>query len=134
MADVSADDPVNALAERLLGAARTGDLATITAYVDAGAPVDLTADTGDTLLMLAAYHGHASVVKALLERGADPEVANERGQRSLAAAVFKGHLDVIELLMGAGADADAGQPSARGTAAMFERSDILDLLGETRAR
>lgn len=130
MSDTSADDPVAALAVRLLDAARHGDTAILVAYVDAGAPVDLAGDTGDTLVMLAAYHGHTSTVQALLERGADLELANERGQRPLAAAVFKGHLEVIRTLVDAGADPDAGQPSARGTANMFERHDILEVLGE----
>lgn len=137
MADVPADapaaDPVAALAERLIAAARSGDAPTLVAYVDAGVPVDLAADTGDTLLMLAAYHGHAEAVRALLGRGADPELANARGQRPLAGAVFKGHLDVVRLLVEAGADAEAGQPSARGTASMFERSDILDILDSSDA-
>lgn len=129
MSDSPADDRVAALAERLLDAARKGDTATLTAYVDAGAPVDFAGDTGDSLVMLAAYHGQTSTVRALLDRGADVEAANERGQRPLAGAVFKGHLDVVRLLVEAGADPDAGRPSARATATMFERHDMLDVMG-----
>lgn len=36
-------------------------------------PVDLTDASGNTLLMLAAYHGHPGTVTALLEAGADPD-------------------------------------------------------------
>src|SRR5699024_9900387 len=43
-------------------------------------PQNLTNDSGDTLLMLAAYHGHADTVRALLTRGADPNRLNDRGQ------------------------------------------------------
>jgi len=46
-------DPV-ALANWLFDLARQGDAARLAAYVDAGAPVDLTDAEGNTLLMLAA--------------------------------------------------------------------------------
>lgn len=122
-------DDVAALAERLLDAARQGDTATLVAYVEAGAPVDLQGPSGDTLLMLAAYHGHAEAVVALLERGADANRANAKGQAPLAGAVFKGYLDVVRALVAAGADPDGGEPSARATARMFQREDLLDALG-----
>ncbi|CAN5707952.1 ankyrin repeat domain-containing protein [soil metagenome] len=116
------------LAVRLLDAARMGDAAVLAAYVDAGAPVDLVADTGDSLLMLAAYHGHADAVAALLQRGADTELANAKGQTPLAGAVFKGYTPIVVALVAAGADPDAGQPSARAAAVAFDRPDLLDLL------
>lgn len=101
------DAEVIALAGKLFDAARAGDSATLAAYVDAGAPADLTNDRGDTLLMLAAYHGHAATVAALLERGADPNRANDRGQTPLAGAVFKGAEDVLAVLLDGGADPGA---------------------------
>ncbi len=119
------DDAVAALAARLLDAARRGHTAMLTAYVEAGAPVDLAASTGDTLVMLAAYHGHDETVKALLERGADPDRANDKGQTPLAGAVFKGYEAVIDALVAAGANPDGGTPSARAAATVFERADLL---------
>jgi len=101
----------------------------LAAYVDAGAPVDLAAATGDTLLMLAAYHGHIEAVAVLLGRGADADQANAKGQTPLAGAVFKGHSEVVAALVAAGADPDGGQPSARAAATMFDRHDLLALLG-----
>ncbi|WP_293785407.1 ankyrin repeat domain-containing protein, partial [uncultured Aeromicrobium sp.] len=50
------------LAHQLFDLARRGDTERLVAYVDAGAPVDLTDAQGNTLLMLAAYHGHAATV------------------------------------------------------------------------
>ncbi|MFE4462784.1 ankyrin repeat domain-containing protein, partial [Nocardia tengchongensis] len=44
------------LAGKIFDLARTGDAATLAAYLDAGVPVNLTNDNGDTLLMLAAYY------------------------------------------------------------------------------
>lgn len=90
-------------------------------FVDAGVPVDHADAAGNTLLMIAAYHGHARLVKGLADRGADVDRLNARGQSPLAGAVFKGADDVIVALLDAGADPDAGTPSARATAEMFER-------------
>ncbi|MER7752346.1 ankyrin repeat domain-containing protein [Kitasatospora sp. NPDC097643] len=119
------DAEVIALAGKLFDLARAGDVDTLAAYVDAGAPADLTNDRGDTLVMLAAYHGHAAAVTALIERGADPNRANDRGQTPLAGAVFKGAEDVIDALLAGGADPKAGAPSAVETALMFGKADLV---------
>ena len=79
--------------------------------------------------MLAAYHGHADTVRLILQHGGDANSANDRGQTPLAGAVFKGYTEVARALLDAGADPDAGTPSARAAAQMFERTDILALLG-----
>ncbi len=105
--------------------AREGDVERLAAYVDSGVPVELTDAAGNTLLMLAAYHGQAAGVRVLVQRGACVDALNDRGQSPLAGAVFKGEDDVVAALLEAGADPEAGQPSARATAEMFGRSDLL---------
>lgn len=95
------------------------------AYVEVGAPVDLTDADGNTLLMLAAYHDQPDTVTALAAQGADVNALNHRGQSPLARAVFKQADAVIAALLAAGADPDAGTPSARATAAMFWASGPL---------
>lgn len=122
------DDETLALAHTLFDAAREGNSALLGGYLAAGAPATLTNAAGDSLLMLAAYHGHAGTVAALLARGADPGQPNDRGQTPLAGAVFKGEVDVVRTLVAAGADPDGGHPTARQTAAMFERLDLAELL------
>jgi hypothetical protein len=117
------------LAGKVFDFARRGDSARLAAYVDAGVPVDLTNDAGDTLLMLAAYHGHTEAVAALLERSADPNRANDKGQTPLAGAVFKGETEIVRDLTAAGADPDAGTPSARDAAVMFGKNELLELFG-----
>jgi ankyrin repeat protein len=89
----------------------------------------MTNAAGDSLLMLAAYHGHVDTVRLILAHGGDANTANDRGQTPLAGAVFKGYPDVVRALVDAGADPDAGTPSARAAAQMFQRQDILALLG-----
>ena len=126
--DVPAEDDPVELAHWLLDRARIGETERLADYADHGMPVDLTDATGNTLLMLAAYHGHAETVRVLAERGADVNAVNDRGQTPLAAAVFKGYVDVVEVLVAAGADPDLGSPSAWATAMFFERHEIAALL------
>jgi uncharacterized protein len=126
MSDVPTE--VAELAGRVFDLARDGDAATLAAYVDAGVPVNLTNDSGDTLVMLAAYHGHADAVRELVARGADVNRCNDRGQAPVAGAVFKGEDDVVRALVDAGADPLAGHPTAVDTARMFGREDLLTVL------
>ncbi|GHH76012.1 hypothetical protein GCM10018793_20930 [Streptomyces sulfonofaciens] len=123
------DPEVVELATKIFDLARQGETEPLAAYVDAGVPANLTNDRGDSLVMLAAYHGHAGTVRALLDRGATPDQANDRGQTPLAGAVFKGEDAVIKVLLEAGADPSAGTPSARDTARMFGKTDLLGLFG-----
>lgn len=118
------------LAAKLFDLARSGTTPTLHHYLTAGIPPNLTNATGDTLLMLAAYHGHAATTQMLLDCGADPNVLNGRGQSPLAGAVFKGFEDVVGVLVGAGADVGAGQPNAVECARMFRREGVLELFKE----
>lgn len=129
--DDSVDSPLDPklveIAHACFDYARDGDAERLRAYVGQGVPANLTDATGNTLLMLTAYHGHADTVAALVALGADPNRTNDRGQSPLAGAVFKGEDDVVQALLAAGADPDAGTPSARETAKMFDRADLLPL-------
>jgi ankyrin repeat protein len=122
------DPGVVELAGRVFDLARGGHTEELAAYVDAGVPVNLTNDKGDTLLILAAYHGHPETVGALLDRGADHSRANDRGQTALAAAVFRQSTETVTRLLAAGADPDAGGQSARATATFFDLSAMVELL------
>lgn len=124
-ADVPDGSDPHALANWLFDLARQGDAVRLAAYVDAGAPVDLTDADGNTLLMLAAYNDQPAVVRELIARGADPNALNFRGQSPLAGAVFKQAGEVIELLFEAGGDPDLGTPSARQTALMFGQPELF---------
>jgi ankyrin repeat protein len=132
--DPQADPALVAFATKIFELARAGDAQALAAYVDAGVPVNLCNDKGDSLLMLAAYHGHAAAVAALLQRGADPGRANDRGQTPLAGAVFKGEAAVVRVLLDGGADPEAGTPSAAATARMFGNEEFLAWFGEAGPR
>ncbi|WP_277681030.1 ankyrin repeat domain-containing protein [Saccharomonospora azurea] len=105
--------------------AREGETTQLLEFLDHGLPVDVTDPSGNTLLMLAAYHGHAATVRALLDRGADPDRRNARDQSPIAGALFKGEDEVVAVLREAGADLDAGTPTARAAAVMFGREHLL---------
>ncbi|WP_262285189.1 ankyrin repeat domain-containing protein [Micromonospora sp. MA102] len=116
-------------AHRMFDLARAGATDELAANVDAGLPVNLTNDKGDTLLILAAYHAHPETVGALLARGADPTRSNDRGQTALAAAVFRRNAEAVRALLDAGADPEHGDPSAVETARFFDLPEMLTILG-----
>lgn len=132
---MTATDPEEgaiALAMQIVELARSGSTEELTAYLDAGAPVNLTDPKGDTLLILAAYHQHTETLAELLGRGADVERVNDRGQTALAAAVFRQDAAGVQRLLDAGADPDNGDPSARATAAFFDLPQMSELLERAR--
>ena len=122
------DPETIAFAHLMFDLARSGQADELTAYVDAGLPVNLTNDKGDTLLLLAAYHNHPETVVALLARGADHSRANDRGQTALAAAVFRQSAESVAALLAAGADPRHGNPSAAATADFFNLPEMAALL------
>lgn len=123
------------LARWLFDQARAGESEVLADYIEGGMPVNLTDASGNTLLMLAAYHGHAKAVEVLVEHGATVDALNDRGQTPLAGAVFKGYEDVVRVLVANGADPRAGTPSAWDTATFFDRPELLEILRtSTRSR
>lgn len=114
--------------------ARDGNTEELSVQIDAGLPVNLTNGSGDSLLILAAYHNHPDTVRALLDRGADTARVNDRGQTALAAAVFRQSPSSVAALLDAGADADLGARSAVAIAAFFDLPEMLSLLQTRRGR
>ncbi|MDQ0380453.1 ankyrin repeat protein [Amycolatopsis thermophila] len=102
--------------------AREGNSAELADFLDHGLDVDARDESGNSLLMLAAYHGRAGTVELLLRRGADPDVTNDRDQTPIAGALFKGESEIVELLKRSGANLDLGTPTARQAAEMFGRT------------
>jgi len=117
------------LAAKLFDYARNGDNTSLTPYLQAGIPSNLTNHEGNTLLMLASYNGQAQTVSLLLSKSADPNVLNQRGQSPIAGAVFKGYDEIVKLLFEAGADVNLGQPNAVDCARMFKKGVALGIMG-----
>jgi ankyrin repeat protein len=123
---VTLTDAELAYLHSVLDLARQGRTDDLLAAIDAGVPVNLTGASGDSLLILAAYHGHPGTVAALLAAGADPNRVNDRGQTALGAAVFRRSRDSVDALLAAGADPHAGERSAVEVAAFFGLAEYLD--------
>ncbi len=111
--------------------ARSGDVR-LAEWVDQGLPVNLTNESGDTLLILACYHRHHDLAAALVARGADLERVNERGQTALGCAVFRQDEALVSMLLEAGADPDTGGQSARSIAHFFGLKGMSHLLDGPR--
>ncbi|MCU1677149.1 MAG: hypothetical protein JWM93_1907 [Frankiales bacterium] len=127
MTESLSDDEL-AFLQAAFGLARDGEAERLAELVDAGMPVNLTNATGDSLLILAAYHAHADTVRVLLERGADTARVNDRGQTALGAAVFRRSAEIVNALLDAGADPALGPRSAIEVAQVFELTEMLALL------
>lgn len=106
--------------------ARAGEFDALAQAYDRGYPLDVRDGDGNTALMLAAYNGHVETVEMLIARGADVNIPNSRNQSPIAGAIFKGEEEVVRVLKQAGADLDSGTPSARETAKLFGKTDLLD--------
>jgi hypothetical protein len=112
----------------VLDLARQGRTPELAHVLERGVPANLTGASGDTLLILAAYHDHPTSVRMLLEHGADPNRVNDRGQTALGAAVFRRSVESVELLLGHGADPNAGARSAVEIADFFGLDEMSALL------
>ena len=88
----------------LLRACADGDVAKLTALLDAGASPNVCNGIGQSGLHLAAMWGHAKIAELLLEAGAEVSIANEHGVTPLHYAAQKGKYAVARLLLAAGAD------------------------------
>jgi uncharacterized protein len=111
-----------------LDLARDGADEELARRLDLGVPANLTGGSGDSLLILAAYHDHPNTVRLLLDRGADPNRVNDRGQTALAAAVFRRSEQTVRLLLQHGADPAAGARSALDIAEFFGLDEMARLL------
>ncbi|MFC3325159.1 ankyrin repeat domain-containing protein [Mesorhizobium cantuariense] len=127
--------PIVAHADAIHDAAKEGDVAAITAALDAGAGVD-ESDGHATPLFLAVRGGHFAAAKLLVERGADVNATPDpRLGSALMPALAKRRIDLINLLLDAGANpnSDRGGQSALHVAVTLSCLDCVKALVEAGA-
>ncbi|KAF0688511.1 Aste57867_19881 [Aphanomyces stellatus] len=94
------------LGEKLVDAAKRGDMATVQKCLDAKADVNfkLAKKHDSTALMYASWYGHIDLVRLFLMSKADPNVRDTEGDTALMKAAYAGNVQVVQLLLAAGAD------------------------------
>jgi cytochrome c len=95
--------PPLALAAPLHDAAKTGDVAAITAALDAGADIEAS-EGGGTPLYFAVKRGHLAAAKLLIERGADVTAGSNYWGDLLTIATARLRVDLMKLLLAHGAN------------------------------
>lgn len=85
--------------------ARSGNIETLSALVDAGSPVDLVDDEGQTVLIEAVKNDRVECVAFLISRGVDVNLPDGAGTTALAWAQFNGSDEIAAALEAAGATA-----------------------------
>lgn len=129
--DNQQDEDAIAFAQGLFGLARNGGAGPLSVMLNAGVPVDIRTNTGDSLLMLACANGHADTAGLLLDAGANPDLRNDQLQTPLIAAVLAGHAALVDRLLEAGADTsltDADGHSALDLARSMGAQDAIRAL------
>ncbi|TGT10712.1 ankyrin repeat domain-containing protein, partial [Mesorhizobium sp. M8A.F.Ca.ET.213.01.1.1] len=101
--------PTASHAAAIHDAATKGDVAAITAALDAGAGIDESDGTA-TPLYLAVMLGHIDAAKLPIERGADVNAQTAWGP-PLMAAVGKDKIDLLNLLLERNADPNSNRDS-----------------------
>lgn len=98
----------------LIKAVRSGNLASVQAALDAGAPIELDDGLGAPGLPLgiACFMGHADIVRELVQRGAKVNlVDNWEPVSPLAMAARGNRTEIVRLLVELGAEVPAGMPT-----------------------
>jgi len=113
----------------LMTTACKGTLEQVKALIEAGADVNYSEDTGDSILMMACWFGKHKIVCCLLEHKARVGHRNEHQQTALHYAAMKGHIKIIQALMKYGAgleDKDDKGYTPAHCAAQFGHTALLD--------
>jgi len=116
--------PMVSHADAIHEAATKGDVAAITAALDAGASADESGGPA-TPLYLAVIGGHLAAAKLLIERGANVNAAPTPLGPAIMPAVAQRRIDLIKLLLAAGANPNS-QRSGETVLHIAARSGCLD--------
>ena len=126
-----------ALNQKLLQAAESGDTAEVLSLIREGAGVNSGGPVyGNTALIDAAARGYSETVRALLDKGAEVDGRDNAGRTALMEAAFGGYTDTARLLLEKGANINAADHEGWGPlffAAFSRRADTVRFLLEKGA-
>ena len=116
--------------QRLLQAAREGDVDAVRLLLDAGTPVDAVdeSDSGCSALHHAAAFGHTALIHMLCKRSADVELKDRRGRTPLHCAVQAAQVDCAETLVLWGASVWAEDGGGRNAMVAARESGSADMV------
>lgn len=130
-------DQVDAPAEALHAAVRTGNLAEVKQLIDSGVPVDARDALGGTPLLEATWTGQLEIAAFLIAHGANVNaVHREAGSTPLEYGVLTGRTKIVALLLGSGARLDGRYRDGEGllhVAAARGYAQIIDELVKAKA-
>ena len=88
----------------LVDLAARGDIAGVTALLDAGADIDQQGAGGQTAAMAATYANNIEMARRLFARGANPNIQDDMRNTPFLYAGAEGYLEILKLANEAGAD------------------------------
>ncbi len=89
---------------RLVEAARVGDMEGIEAAIQSGVSINHVGINGRNALHVAAEFGRATAVQTLLVQGAKPDLRSRDKHTALSLAIQHNHSEVVAVLLAANAD------------------------------
>jgi beta-lactamase regulating signal transducer with metallopeptidase domain len=118
---------VRILDRALFEAAHGGDIAEMTALLNAGANANAAIPGDGSPLIGAASRGYAAALRLLLDQGADPNLAVRGDGTALIVASRAGRADVVALLLERGADLEQVVPGDENALIQASGSGRLDV-------
>jgi|GEM_PF-1453248 len=119
------------LEEKLVSAARKGDLAAVGGLLNRGVDVNARPH-GKTPLQVCVRKGHSDVARFLLDKRADVDAEGDDKRTPLIEAIEKEHAEIVELLLEHGANPDKADSRLGATpliyATLYQRADMVRLL------
>ena len=114
-----------------MNAAKKGDVSKVAEMLEAGMPVDITNEDGETALITASCYNQTDVVRCLLKNGANVNKQDRDGCTVLHVASCSNNTDVMRLLLAYGARKDIQDKHGMtpiDVARRWNRKEALDLL------
>lgn len=103
-------------------------------YLDAGANIEVTNDSGRTPLALAALKSNAEMVTLLLAKGAKVNAQDPAGMTPLMWAAFGGNPHIVQELLAKGAEVTLKDAKGGTALTWAQKPEIVKLLKTAGAR